>query len=221
MRGTDRLGGLLTDEARRAVGGGLGSLSGGGAVSDLRGLGKLIRGDVEGVALDVGLREVVVRALNVGLGEGSAGRLPVWPGDVRLLRQTGQEGVSGRNLMAQPACRLCRQASRRHMSPATIGSRHMQQISALLADSSVSRNMTVRSSTVRSESTSSVMERCNVLANSKSNEPKHISSSSFTKGLNMLPRAMGTPLGDCTSMRAVVDCNRCHMSVIVDGCTQG
>lgn len=181
----------------------------------------MTRGEVEGVALGVALRDVLVRALAGGLGEGSMGKLFAWFGAARLLRQTGQDGVSGRNLMAHPAWRLWRQANLRHISPDTIGSKHMQQISALLADSSVSLKITVRSSTARSASTSNVIERCRVFAYSISREPKHTSSSSFTSGLSMLPRVMGTPFGDCTSMRAVVDCSRCHMSVAVDGCTQG
>mmetsp|Transcript_12003 Transcript_12003/g.26862 ORF Transcript_12003/g.26862 Transcript_12003/m.26862 type:complete len:259 (+) Transcript_12003:357-1133(+) len=138
-----------------------------------------------------------------------------------LLRQTGQDGVSGKSVIAQPAWRQWRQASRRHISPASMGSRHTQQTSSRdVGPPSTSRNITVTSLTANSASFRRETERCTPPTSFFSNEPKKTSSSSFTRGFTS-PRGSPTPGGAQTSMRAVVACKRCQTSAKSGGWTQG
>mmetsp|Transcript_75818 Transcript_75818/g.214366 ORF Transcript_75818/g.214366 Transcript_75818/m.214366 type:complete len:257 (+) Transcript_75818:205-975(+) len=135
-----------------------------------------------------------------------------------LLRQTGQHGACGSSVIAQPAWRQWRQASRRHMSPAIMGSRQTQQTSCFEASESVSRNITVTSSTASSASRRREMHSCTPFTNSLSRRPSCSSSSSFTRGFVSWRRA---PSAAQTSTRAVVAWRRCQMSAKRDGWTPG
>jgi len=102
-----------------------------------------------------------------------------------------------------------------------MGSKQMQQASALHAVSSVSRNITVRSSTARSASPSKEIDKCKLETYSLQSAPRQTSSSSFMRGVMRLSRTRGTPFGDCTSILAIVDRRRFQTSAIPNGWTHG
>jgi len=151
-----------------------------------------------------------------GVG-GKAGRDGTGGAEMRLARQTGQEGFVGKCNMQHPACMRCMHGNRRHHSPDCIGSKQIQQCSSLRSLASVSRNIAVESETVRSLSLNKEIFRCISDAALASREANDSVSSSFTRCL----RGNWHEEGASTSTCANVDDSLFHTSVMFEFCIQG